>query len=117
MGTYNRERKAAILRQFNTDKGSLRGADLLVPIGNRIAHAAAALTWGTLNADNPDEDTVTLADCIPHSYESYESFTHDGKKSDTRGKSPQTVDMFARAAMPQVELSALFFGREHSQGR
>ena len=80
MGTYNRERKATSLRQFNTDKDALRGGGLRVPIGNRIAHAAAALTWGTLYTDKPDEDTATLDDCIPHTYESYESFTPDGKR-------------------------------------
>ena len=46
MGTYNRERKATILRQFATDKDALWDSGLRVPIGNRIAHAAAALTWG-----------------------------------------------------------------------
>ena len=46
MGAYSRERKAAILRQFTTDKDALWGGGLRVPIGNRIAHAAAALNWG-----------------------------------------------------------------------
>ena len=46
MGTYNRERKETALRQFATDKDALWGGGLRVPVGNRIAHAAAALTWG-----------------------------------------------------------------------
>ena len=74
MGAYNRGRMATILREFNTDKDALWGGGLLVPIGNRIAHADAALTWGTLNTDKPGEESLTLADCAPHSFEAYESF-------------------------------------------
>ena len=79
MGEYNRERKESILRQFNTDKDALRVGGLRVPIGSLIAHAAASLTWGTLNADKPEEDTEPLSDCIPHAYESYGSFPTDGE--------------------------------------
>ena len=110
MGTYNRERNATILRKFNSGKEALRGSVLRVPIGNRIAHAAAALTWGTSHPDKPDEDTATLADCIPQPYESYEPLPPDGKKSETRGKAPQTADMFARAAKQHVELFGLVLG-------
>ena len=117
MGTYNRERKATILRQFATDKDALRDGGLRVPIGNRIAHAAAALTWGAVNADKPGGDTLTLADCIPHSYEAYDQFSVDGKKFETRGKQPQTIDAFTRAAKQHVELFSLFFGREHAPER
>ena len=49
MGTYNRERKATTIRQFTTDKDPLWAGGLRVPIGHRIAHAAAALTWCTIN--------------------------------------------------------------------
>ena len=79
MGTYNRERKATILRQFTTDMDALRGGGLRAPIGNRIAHAAAALTWGAINTDKPGEDVLTLADFIPWTNESYDSWTADGE--------------------------------------
>ena len=46
VGAYNRERKATILRQFVTEKDSLRIVGLRPPIGIRIGHDAAALTWG-----------------------------------------------------------------------
>ena len=117
VATYSRGRKSTILRQFNTDKDALWGGGIRVPIGNRIARAAAALTWGTLNPEKPDEDTATLADCIPHSYEAYEAFSPDGAIPEPRGKTPQTSDMFVRAAKEQVGMFSLFFGKEHSQGR
>ena len=88
MGTYNRERKAAILRHLNNYKDALWGVGFRAPIGNRIAHAAAALTWVTLNTEKPDDEAITLADCIPQSYESFESFTPDGKKNEAMGKPP-----------------------------
>ena len=53
MWEYNREWKAAILRKFTTDKDSLWGGGLLSPIGNRVAYAASAMTWGTINTDKP----------------------------------------------------------------
>ena len=114
MGTYNRERNATILRQFSTDKDALRGGGLRVPVGNRIAHAAAALTWGAVNVDKPGDDTLTLADCTPFSYEAYDRFSVDGNKYEARGKQPQTIDAFTRAAKQHVELFSLFFGMEHS---
>ena len=117
MGTYNREREATILRQFATDKDALWGGGLRVPIGNRIAHAAAALTWGTINMDKPGEDVITLADCIPFSYEAYDQFKIDGEKFETRRKQPQTIDAFTRAAKQHVELFSLLFGKEHAPQR
>ena len=60
----------------------------------------------------------SLADCIPSTYEAYDAFTLDGGGGDVvRGKQPQTIDMFTRAAKQQVELFALFFGRGHFPGR
>ena len=116
-GAYNRKRKATAIRQFATDKDALRGGGLRVPIGNRIAHAAAALCWGAINADKPGEDSLTLEDCIPCTYEAYDAFVPDGQKNETRGKQPQTIDMFTRAEKQHVELPALFFGREHAPER
>ena len=78
MGAYNRERKAAILRKFTNDKDAIWGGGLRVPIGNRISHDAASLTWRTTNTDKPGGDVLTLPDCKPVSYESYDSFTADG---------------------------------------
>ena len=70
-----------------------------------------------MSADKPGEEAVTLAGCIPHNYESYDIFSTDGKKNEARGKPPQTIDVFARAAKQHVELFALVFGREHAQER
>ena len=81
MGTYNRERKADILRKFTTDKDALWGGGLRGPIGNRISHDAAALTWGTANTYKLGDDVLTLADCTPFAYEAYDSFTTDGKST------------------------------------
>ena len=111
MGAYNPERKATTLRQFATDKDASWGGGLRVPIGNRIAHAAASLTWGAINTDKPGEDVLTLADCTPFTYDAYDAFTTDGKKYETRGETPQTIDAFTRAAKKQVELSPYFLGR------
>ena len=108
IGTYNRERKATILRQFAADKDSVWGGGLRVPIGNRIAHAAEALTWGATNTDKPGGDVMELADCIPFTYESYGSFTTDGKKYEARGKPPRPIDAFTSAEKQPVELCSLF---------
>ena len=116
LGAYSRERNATIPRQFPTEKDALWIGGLRVPIGNRISHAAAALTWGTINADKPGDDALTLADCTPCTYEAYDAFTPDGKKNEPRGEQPQTIDLFARAAKQHVDLFALFFGREHAPG-
>ena len=105
------------LRQFATDKDALWDGGLRVPIGNRIAHAAAALTWGAANVEKPGEDTLTLADCIPFSYEAYGRFFSRMGKYEARGKQPQTIDAFTRAAKQHVELFPLFFGREHDPER
>ena len=117
MGAYNRERKATILRQFIADKDALWGGGLRFPIGNRVAHASAALTWGAMNPDKPGDDVLTMADCLPFTYEAFDSFTIDGKKFETWGKPPQTIDAFTRAAKRHVELFSLFFGRENAAER
>ena len=72
MGAYSREHRATILRQFATDKYALWGGGVRVPIGNRISHAAASLTWGTLTPEKSSDDAIALVDFAPFSYEAYE---------------------------------------------
>ena len=60
---------------------------------------------------------MTLADCVPYTYETYDAFAPDGEKNENRRKPPQSIDAFVRAAKQHVELFALFFGREHAPGR
>ena len=72
--TCNRDQKATISRQFETDKDTLWGGGLRAPIGNRVARAAASLTWGTLTPDRHGGDSITWADCAPYSYEAYDAF-------------------------------------------
>ena len=57
-----------------------------------------------------------MADCILFAYEAYDSSAKDGK-IEMRGKPPQTIDSFARAAKQHVELFSLFFDREHAAER
>ena len=111
MGTYSREREATILRQFNTDKDDFRGGGLHFQIGIRIAHAAAPLARVALNPDKHDDDTVTSEDCIPRSYEEYDSFAPDGEKPAPRGKTPQTADMFVRSVKQKAAILPYFAGR------
>ena len=61
-GKYNREREETVLRQFSTDKDAMRDFCARAPAANRIAHDAAALTWGTLNIDKTGDEYVTLGD-------------------------------------------------------
>ena len=68
VGAYNRGRKAIIPREFDTEKNALWSAGLRAPIGNRIAHAAAALTYGTLPPGKPGDDVVTLGGFLPFAY-------------------------------------------------
>ena len=65
----------AILQHIKT----LCGAVVLrAPIKNRIAHAAAALTWWAISPDKPGGVFPTLVDCAPYAYEAYEAFSLDG---------------------------------------
>ena len=45
-GTYNKERKAATLRQSVAERERFRGIGLRIPIGNKLAAASAMLSWG-----------------------------------------------------------------------
>ena len=61
IGTNNRERKATALRQSALDRDALWGNGIRVPLGNRICHGSAALTWGCLQDTNAHGDMVLLS--------------------------------------------------------
>ena len=54
------------------------GGGLRVPIGNRIAHESAALTWRTTNSEKIGRGFVTLGGFAHYSYVAYGAFTPDG---------------------------------------
>ena len=116
-GTYKRERKASSLRQGITDKDRFWDKGLRVPIGNRVAHASAALTWGCLAEKTAAEDALVLADCAPLTADAYDAFTPDSKKLEPRGKAPVTIDRLSRCAKQQIELFCMCFGEEHRKER
>ena len=117
MGTYSRERKTTIPRQYATAKDALRGDGLRAPIVGRISRAAVALSRGTPNAGKHGDEFPTLRGRIPCSAETYEAFAPDGKQYEARDKSPQTIDAFARVAKQHTELRCLLFFLEPQQGR
>ena len=116
-GTYNRERKPTIMRQFSTVGDALWGAGLRAPIGNRISHSASDLTWGALNVDKPGGEFVTLCGRIQSSAEAYSSVAADGKKYETRGYQPSTIDLIVRAARQRLGLLSLFSWEERKPWR
>ena len=116
-GTYNREKKARILRQGQTDKDWLWGNGLRVPISTRFAQGGSSLSWGCLSESTAQDDAILLGDCAPHTLDSYEAFATDGKKVGTHGKPPLTVDRFTRCAKQHIELFCLLYGKEHGKER
>lgn len=115
MGTYNLGRKTTIPRRYDTAKDALWGAGLRAPIGNRIARDAAALTLGTLNADRPVGEFVTLGDCIPRSADTYDAFAPGGKKYEPLGKSHHTIGTSVRSFKGSKELFFVSLVRETSE--
>ena len=79
--TYNRGRKGATPRQFGAEKDARWGDGLREPIGNRVDHAAATLTWGTLTPEKPGDDCVAPEDCAQFTYEAYDSFPPCGEST------------------------------------
>ena len=57
MWGYNGERNETTSLQSAAEKDALWDSGFRGPIGNRISHAEAALTWGTANADKPGGDS------------------------------------------------------------
>ena len=101
-GTYNRERKAAVLRQTTTDRDSLWDLGIRVPFGNRFSHASAALTWGCLHGDNVPEEAILLSDCHPRAQELYDAFTLWG-----RNMSPEASSRTLPTNSPDVRSNVL----------
>ena len=72
---------------------------------------------GGLAPDKPSDDTITLADFAPHSFDVYESLSPDGGSFEPRAKPPQTLGISARSAEQHFEVLTLFPGRAHCQAR
>ena len=115
--TYNREKKARILRHGQTDKDWLWENGLRVPISTRFAVGGASINWGRLSETTVHDDAILLGDCTPHTLDSYEAFVTDGKKSEARGDTPLTVDRFTRCAKQHIGLFCLLYVKEHRKER
>ena len=116
-GAYKRERKSSSLRQGITDKDRFWDSGLRVPIGNRVAHASASLSWGCLSEKTAAEDALLLSDCAPLSTDAYEVFAPDAKKLEPMGKPPVAIDRLSRCAKQQIELLRICYGQEHRKER
>ena len=97
-GTYNRDRKADVLRQPATDRDALWGAGIRVPIGDRFSRASASLTWGCLQESNVPGNALLLSDFLHRPKDSYGSFAPTGKKMEPRNKKPDAIDLSLRYA-------------------
>ena len=116
-GAYKLEREASSLRHGITDKDRFWGKGLRVPIGNRVAKASGALTWGVLAEKTAAEEALLAADCAPMPMGAYEAVTPDAKKLDPRGKPPVAIDRLGRWSKHQIELSCLCLGAERRKER
>ena len=116
-GTYNRGKKACILRQGQTEKDWMWENGLRIPISSRIAQGGASLNWSCLSESTAHEDAILLGDCTPYSLDAYESFVADNKKIEPHGKTPLTIDRFTRCAKQHIEIFCLLYGKEHKKER
>ena len=55
------------------------GTPVCAPYRKSNRPRGRGIKMGDLNPDKPNEDTITLADSIPYSYEAYVSFAPDGE--------------------------------------
>ena len=117
IGTYIRERKATISRQSPIGRDALWGSGSLAPLGNRFSHASAALTWGCLQDTNVPDETILLSDRHPRPQETYDTFSPSGKKYETRGKQPETIDQFLRCTKQHIAIWRMMYGQEHKEER
>ena len=78
MGAYDRERGRPTLRQFGTEKDTLWGVCLRVPIGNRIAQSSDALRWGILNTEKTGRWLYQIGRMFSHTHEAYDALTLAG---------------------------------------
>ena len=116
-GAYSREKKASILRQGITDKDRYWDAGLRVPIGNRVAHAGASLSWGTILEGSQSDDALLLLDCGPYTMDAYDAFVPDAKKLEMRGNQPLTMGRFQRCAKQHTDLFCLIYGEQNRKER
>ena len=86
VGVYNKERKASLLRQGLTERDRLWDQGIRAPIGNRIAHGAATMMWGTTTSENIDDNALLVTDFMAWAQEIYEKFQPEGKKKEPRKK-------------------------------
>ena len=117
IGVFNKERRSTLIRQGLTDRDRLWGGGVRVPIGNRIAHGAAALLRGTMSAENIDDNSLLVSDFIPITQEAYENFQPDGKKNEPRKKQSLIVEKWVKAAKQHTLMFCLIHGEEHGRER
>ena len=114
---YNREKKASIPRQGISDRDRFWDAGIRAPIGRRIAHASASLSWGAIAEGSQAGDILPLSDCVPFTLDAYGDLSHDSKKSEPTNKLPQTIGRFSRCARNHTALFCLAYGEEHREER
>ena len=117
VGVYNKERKASLLRQGLTERDRLWDRGIRVPIGNRIAHGAATMCWGSMTSENVDDNTLLVTDFIPVLQEAYEKFQPEGKKNEIRKKQVLSIEKWVKAAKQHTMMFGLLHGLEHQKER
>ena len=83
-------------------------AFLLAPIGNQVAHASEALTWGTLTPDKPGGYALPSKTACVSPIRRMELSPRMGQKGETRGGKIQTADLFAMPTKQRAGISSLF---------
>ena len=61
--TYNRAKNASIIRQGVTDKDRYWDSGLRAPIGDRVSHDGAALSFGTILGGAQNDESLLLVGC------------------------------------------------------
>ena len=117
VGVYNKERKATLQRQGLTERDRLWDQGVRIPVGTRIAHAAATLQWGSLSSEGVHDETLLIGDFTPWSQEAYDKYQPDAKKNEARRKQALSIGKFAKAGRQHTLMFGLLHGKEHCEER
>ena len=117
MGVYNKERRASLQRQGLTDRDRLRGEGARVPIGTRIAQAAATPQWGSLSSEGISDDALLVSDFAPWSQESYDKYHPDVQKNEARRKQALIIEKFVKAGKQHTLYFGMIYGKGHCKER
>lgn len=114
-GEYDSELNPSILRHVVADKDMRRGDGIRVPIGNRGAHAGAALAWGALLDGVQSDESLLLADCWPFAADAFDAIVPEAKKLAQLGKQPVAIGRFRRRAKQSNNMFFFFIYGEQSR--